>query len=442
MPYLSNSEADFKAMLDVIGVKDFEELISNIPDELRFKRNLNIPSGLSEFETRKLLEEIAAQNKTYTSFLGGGVYDHYIPAAINTIISRPEFYTSYTPYQPEVSQGNLQVMYEFQSLICELTGMDMTNASIYDAGSALAEAVLLAAAQTRKNKILIPDTVNWRYKDIAKTYSKHLGIEIISIPQDNFTIDKKALQENFDDSTAAIVVQHPNYFGFLEDIENIIRLRGDKKTLLIQVYDPISLGLLKTPGEFGMDIAVAEGQVLGNAQNFGGPFLGLFSVSEKLVRKMPGRLAGVTKDADGKRGFVMTLQTREQHIRRDKATSNICTNSGLLTVAASVYLSLLGKKGIQEAANLSLQKAHYLAEQLAQIKGVSVIPGRNFFKEFTIELPVPAQTVIEKALEKGIFAGISLERFGYSNHLLIAVTEKRTIAEIDTYVSLLKSIIS
>jgi len=441
MPYLSNSESDFRAMLDVIGVKDFEELISNIPEKLRFKRKLKIPSAVSEFETRKILEEIAADNKTYTSFLGGGVYDHYIPAAINSIISRPEFYTSYTPYQPEVSQGNLQVMYEFQSLICELTGMDMTNASIYDAGSALGEAVLTAATQTRRNKILMPETVNWRYKEIAETYSKHLGIEIVSIPHDNFTLDKDELKNNFDESTAAIVVQHPNYFGFLEDIENITALRGSDKALLIQVYDPISLGLLKTPGEFGMDMAVAEGQVLGNAQNFGGPFLGLFSVTEKLVRKMPGRLAGITKDTEGKRGFVMTLQTREQHIRRDKATSNICTNSGLLTVAASVYLSLLGKKGIQEAANLSLQKAHYLADQLAQINGVTVIPGKHFFKEFTIELPVPAQTVIKKAMEKGIFAGISLERYGYPNNLLIAVTEKRAIAEIDTYTELLKSII-
>lgn len=438
MPYLSNSEKDFKEMLEYIGVRNFAELIDNIPEALRFKGNLKIPDAQSEFETLSALEDLAAKNKTYTSFLGGGVYDHYIPAVVNAIASRPEFSTSYTPYQPEVSQGNLQVMYEFQSLICELTGMDVTNASMYDAGSALAEAVLLAVSHTRKKKVLLLQTVNWRYREIVQTYTNNMDIELVSVPYADFVTEKAAMQDYFDDSVAAIVVQHPNYFGFLEEMDFITRLRAESKALLIHVYDPISLGLLKTPGAYGADIAVAEGQALGNAPNYGGPFLGLFSVNEKLVRKMPGRLAGVTSDTDGKRGFVMTLQTREQHIRRDKATSNICTNSGLLTVNASVYLSLLGKKGMVEVAELSLQKAHYLADALAEIEGVTVNKRNAFFKEFTVELPVPADELIGKALKRGIFAGISLQKPGHPNHLLVTVTEKRTKKELDAFISFMK----
>ena len=441
MPYLSNSSADFKAMLEYIGVTHFEELIANIPEEFHYKGQINIPAAQSEFETKRALEALASENKNYTSFLGGGVYDHYIPAAVQTIVSRPEFYTSYTPYQPEVSQGNLQVMYEFQSLICELTGMDMTNASMYDAGSALAEAVLLAVSQTRRKKILIPDTVNWRYLQIVQTYVENMGIELVSIPQTNFSFDKEALRQAFDDGVAAVVVQHPNYFGFLEDMEFITRLRAENKALLIQVYDPISLGLLETPAQFGADIAIAEGQVLGNAQNYGGPFLGLFSVKEKLLRKMPGRLAGVTVDREGKRGFVMTLQTREQHIRREKATSNICTNSGLLTITAAVYLSLLGKAGIKKLAELAIQKAHYLAGELSAIEGISLASDKQFFKEFTIKLPISAEEFINKAMQDGIFAGINLAKSGHPQHLLIAVTEKRTRKELDAFIKLTRKII-
>ena len=442
MAYLTNSEQDIKEMLKVIGVDGFEDLVKNIPEKLRFHGEFNLPAAESEFGVQRLSASLAAKNQLYTSFLGGGAYDHYIPAVVSEIASRPEFYTSYTPYQPEVSQGNLQSMYEFQSQICALTEMDITNASMYEAGSALAEAVLLAVAHTRLKKVLLPETLNFRYKQIIKTYTANQDIELIEIPSTDFIIDKDALQELFTDDTAALIVQHPNYYGFLEDMETAANLCENKKALFIHVYDPISLGVLKTPGAFGADIAVAEGQALGNAQNFGGPYAGLFSVNNKLVRKMPGRLSGVTADADGKRGFVLTLQTREQHIRREKATSNICTNSGLLTLTASVYLASLGKKGIQDVAQLCLQKAHYLAEKLYQIDGIQAVSDAPFFKEFTVALPLPAEQVIEKALHHRIFAGISLKKTGHPNHLLVAVTEKRTKDELDAYVSMMNEIIS
>ena len=441
MAYFSNSEQDIKAMLDVIGVAGLEELIPNIADDLKFKGELSIPEAKSEYETGKLLSDMASENKTYVSFLGGGAYDHYVPAAVGEILSRPEFYTSYTPYQPEVSQGTLQAMYEFQSMICELNGMDVTNASMYEAGSALAEAILLAAAHTRLKKVLIPGTLNPRYKEVVQTYVENSDIQLIEVAADGFTINAEDLSVQFTDDVAAVIVQHPNYYGFLEDMEQVTALKGTKKALIIQVYDPISLGILKTPGAFGVDIAVAEGQALGNPQNYGGPYVGLFSVNEKLVRKMPGRLAGITTDTDGKRGFVLTLQTREQHIRREKATSNICSNSGLLTISAAVYLSLLGKQGMEHVARLCVQKAHYLAERLSAIQGVSLASQAPFFKEFTIEMPKSAAEVIEQCLEHKLFAGINLAKTGHPNHLLIAVTEKRTREELDAFVTLLTDIL-
>lgn len=442
MAYLSNSEADFKEMLRTIGVDNFEQLIKNIPENLRFKGDFDLPEAGSEYGISSEMQNLAGQNKQYVSFLGAGAYDHYIPAIVSHLTSRPEFYTSYTPYQPEVSQGNLQAMYEFQSMICELTGMDVTNASMYEAGSALAEAVLLAAGQTRKNKIIIPQTLNPNYKEIVQTYTANMDIELVEVAQKNFILDTNALSAVFDDEVAAVVVQHPNYFGFLEDMDNILKQRDGKKSLIIQLYDPLSLGLLKTPGAYGVDIAVAEGQSLGSAQNFGGPFVGLFSVCEKLVRKIPGRISGMTKDAAGKQGFVLTLQTREQHIRREKATSNICTNSGLLALTAAIYLATLGKSGIRQIAELCLQKAHYLADELTKIPGVALASDRSYFKEFTIKLPVPGNKLIKQAMECGFMAGIDLKDSGWDNHLLIAVTEKRTKEELDRFTSIVKEILS
>jgi len=442
MAYLTNSEQDIQKMLEVIGVSDFESLVKNIPESLRFRSKLKLPKAESEYGIQRIAASLAGKNQSFTSFLGGGAYDHYIPAIVTDIASRPEFYTSYTPYQPEVSQGNLQAMYEFQSLICELTGMDVTNASMYEAGSALAEAVMLAVSHTRLKKVLLPETLNYRYKQIIRTYVEYFDIELVEIPASDFRIDKQELERHSTEEVAAVIVQHPNYFGFLEDMDAITRMRENKKALVIQVYDPISLGVLKTPGAYGVDIAVAEGQALGNAQNYGGPFVGLLSVTEKLVRKIPGRLSGVTVDTDGKRGFVLTLQTREQHIRREKATSNICTNSGLLTITAGTYLATLGKKGMQDVAGLCVQKSHYLAQKLTDIKGVQLVSDAPFFKEFTISLPVDATQIIEKAMHKNIFAGISLKNIGYANQLLIAVTEKRTVDELDTYASLVEEILT
>ena len=442
MSYWSNSEPDIKTMLKAIGVRDFEELIRNIPKDLRFNGEYELPDGLSELEARELLESLANKNKTLVPFAGAGAYDHYVPAIVDEIASRPEFYTSYTPYQPEVSQGNLQVMYEFQSLICSITGMDVTNASMYEAGSALAEAILMAIGHTRNKKVLMPSTLNPRYKSVVKTYLNNIDVQVVEIPVNNFILDYNFAARELDDSTACVVVQSPNYFGFVEDVAKLDALREGKKALLIHLYDPISLGVLKPPADFHADIAVAEGQALGNHLNFGGPYVGLFSAKQELVRKMPGRIAGETKDVDGRRGYVMTLQTREQHIRREKATSNICTNSGLLTVRAAIYLSALGKNGFRQVSNLCLQKAHYLAEQLSKIPNIKLASDAPFFKEFTVELPIPANEVIKAFAEEGILAGVSLEKENLPNHLVIAVTEKRSLRELDRYVELMKSVVS
>ncbi|TFH02575.1 MAG: aminomethyl-transferring glycine dehydrogenase subunit GcvPA [Calditrichales bacterium] len=441
MPFLTNSDADIRQMLADIGVSQFEDLISNIPQNLRYNESLKIPGSLSELEVTNLLYDLARKNKTAISFLGGGVYDHYVPAIIHSLISRSEFYTAYTPYQPEVSQGTLQSIYEFQSMICELTGMDVTNASMYEGGSALAEAMLLANNHTRKNKILVAGTLNPRYKQVLQTYICHKAIEIVELPVDGFQTDVNTLASELTEAYAAVIIQHPNYFGFLEDMPAISQLVKERNALLIVHYDPVSLGILAPPGEYQADIAVAEGQVLGNFQNYGGPFLGLFSSKIDLVRKIPGRVAGLTHDVDGKQGFVLTLQTREQHIRREKATSNICTNSGLLALAATIYLAALGKAGIVDVANLCLQKAHYLADRLQKMAGVELAAPQPFFKEFTVKLPVPAEKVLTACAEKGIFAGIELSKLGFENHLLIAVTEKRTKAELDLFITCLKEIL-
>ena len=422
-------------MLQSIGVESFEQLVDNIPSELRMKGNLSLPENLSEYETELLLNERACKNQTAVSFLGGGVYDHYIPAVIDTIISRSEFYTAYTPYQPEISQGTLGSIYEFQSMISELTAMDVTNASMYEGGSALAEAMLLACSNTGNKKVLVAGSLNNRYRTILGTYSRNNDIECAEIPVDNFKIDIKFLKEKLDNEIAAVIIQNPNYYGYLEEVFEIGELLKDYKALYISLYDPVSLGLLAPPGEYQADIAIAEGQSLGIRQNFGGPFLGLFSASNELIRKMPGRIVGMTRDVDGNQGFVLTLQTREQHIRREKATSNICTNSGLMALTATVYLSLLGKKGMKKIANLIIQKSHYLADKLESVNGIKKAANHSFFKEFPVRLSVPVELVLKELKNIGIFGGINLEKYGYKNHLLIAVTEKRTVKELDLFVT-------
>jgi glycine dehydrogenase subunit 1 len=434
MAYVTNSEQDVREMLSVIGVDDFEQLVATIPSELRFKGKLNIGDPQSEYEVSCLLEKLAGKNKSGISFMGGGSYDHYIPAVIDTIIGRSEFYTAYTPYQPEVSQGTLQSIYEFQSMICELTAMDVTNASMYEGGSALAEAVLMACAHTRRNKVLVAGSLNPRFMEILKTYSRHNEIELVEIPLNDFAVDTGWLKTNLGDDVAAVIIQHPNYFGCLEEVFEIGEMLREKKALYIAYYDPLSLGLIAPPGEYGADLAIGEGQVLGNRQNFGGPYVGLFSGTMELVRKMPGRIVGMTKDLDGKDGFVLTLQTREQHIRREKATSNICTNSGLMALAATVYLALIGRDGLKQIGDLCVQNSHYLADKLSALPGVTMLSKRPFFKEFAVELPVPSTLVIARMQEEGFLAGISLEKSGRKNGLLIAVTEKRNKEQMDLFV--------
>jgi glycine dehydrogenase subunit 1 len=441
MPFLTNSETDTREMLQSIGVQNFEELIAGIPAELRFKGKLKLPPAISELEIQRAIEQIGSKNHPGISFMGGGVYDHYVPAVIDSLLSRSEFYTAYTPYQPEVSQGTLQAIYEFQSMICELTQLDVTNASMYEGGSALAEAMLMACAHTGRKKVLVAETLNQRYQALLDSYVQFNNVELFKLPARDFQTDLQTLPTVIDERVAAVIAQHPNYFGFSEEVFQIAELCRQQGALFIVFYDPFSLGLFEPPGGYGADIAVAEGQVLGNRMNFGGPLIGLFSTRQELIRKIPGRLSGLTRDVDGKPGFVLTLQTREQHIRREKATSNICTNSGLLALANTIYLATLGKQGLKEVSTLCLQKSHYLAQGLSKIRGVSLVSAAPFFKEFTVHFPATVKKVLRALRDAGISGGISLEENGYKNHLLIAVTEKRTREEMDNYIKIVKKVL-
>jgi len=445
MPYVANTDENRRQMLERIGVGSFEELLKDIPEELRLKKPLNLPSALSELEVTNLMRELSEQNKSsleYVNFLGAGSYDHFIPAVVDQIISRSEFYTAYTPYQAEASQGTLQSIYEFQSLICQLTEMELANASLYDGGSALGEACLLAHYHTEKNRILIPENLHPLYKRVLKTYVSGQGLKLVEVAHIDGQIRASAVKEKIDDQTAAVVIQNPNFFGVLEeDIEEIEKLTHSSGALLVMVCDPISLGILKTPGEYNADIVVGEGQSLGNRMSFGGPYLGYFACKREYLRRLPGRLIGVTTDNRGQRGFVMTLQTREQHIRREKATSNICTNQGLMALAATVYLSLLGKQGIKKVAELCLQKAHCTLEKIESETGFKRKFSAPFFTEFVLESPVAPKKVIKAGLKQNLLAGVDLSQFkmGLDGCLLVAVTEKRSKAEIDGLVSFFKT---
>ena len=438
MPFIINTEREREEMLRAVGVNSFDDLIADIPEEIRLKRALDILPASDEPQVRKLLEGLAAANRStsgYVSYLGGGAYDHFIPVAIKTIVSRSEFYTAYTPYQAEVSQGTLQAIYEYQSLVCRLYEMDVTNASMYDGATALAEAVLMAMNVTGRNQVLVAGKLHPYNSAVLKTYLEASGHHAIiqNVLQDGVG-DLAALKEIVTESVAAVVVQQPNFYGCLEDVETIGALAHAKGALFVVSADPLSLGVLAAPGSYGADIAVGEGQPLGNPLNFGGPYLGIFTVKQPLVRKIPGRLVGMTKDRDGEDGFILTLQTREQHIRREKATSNICSNQALNALQAAVYLSLLGKEGLQQVAAQSAQKAHYLAGKIAAIPGFSLKFSAPFFREFVVETPISAALVIERMLEKKLFAGYDLAAHSETG-LLVAVTEKRTRAELDAFVA-------
>ena len=440
MPFIVNTDRDREEMLRSIGVASFDELIVDIPQEIRLQGALDLFPALSEQEVMKLLESLSSSNSNtagFVSFLGGGAYDHFIPSAIKSIVSRSEFYTAYTPYQAEVSQGTLQAIYEYQSLMCRLYDMDVANASMYDGATALAEAVLMAMNVTGREQVVLAGGLNPNTFSVLKTYLEASGHgSILRNRLENGIGSIEGLKERMNGSVAAVVVQQPNFYGCLEEVDAIGAVAREHGALFIVSADPLSLGMLAAPGSYGADIAVGEGQPLGNHQNFGGPYLGIFTVRQPYVRKIPGRLVGMTKDRDGNDGFILTLQTREQHIRREKATSYICTNQALCALQAAVYLSLLGKQGLREVAGQSALKAHYLAGRIAALPGFSLKYGAPFFREFVIDTPIPASDIIDALLEKGIFAGYDLSASGESG-LLVAVTEKRTREELDRFADLL-----
>jgi glycine dehydrogenase subunit 1 len=447
MQYLPLTPQDEKEMLARIGVSSFDELIDKIiPKNLQYRDDIPIPKALSESEARKVLGDLAGKNYStdeYLSFLGAGVYDHYIPAIIDSLISRSEFYTAYTPYQAEVSQGTLQTIFEYQSVICELTGMDVSNASMYDGGSALAEACHMACTIKNKSKVVLADLIHPLYQKITRTYTHECGVKIVQCPSKDGVTDINALKGLVDDDTSCVCIQQPNFYGFLESMIEIEKIVHEKEALLVAVVDPISLGVIKPPGEYNADIVVGEGQALGIPQGFGGPLLGIFASKIDFVRYMPGRIVGETTDVDGKRGFVLTLQTREQHIRREKATSNICTNEALMALCALIYLCTLGKQGIVDVGNLCLSKSHYLRDKLRKIKGIKIAYEQECFKEFLVETEKPAKEILDALLEQKIFGGVPLSMFDakMQNQVLIAVTERRTKEELNLFTDCLARIL-
>ncbi|HDZ20505.1 hypothetical protein LCGC14_0162680 [marine sediment metagenome] len=438
MPFIPHTDADRAEMLAAIGVDSIDALFADIPPELRCGE-LNVAPGQSEQEVFARMQQLASRNATdLTLFLGGGFYDHYVPAAVDAVITRSEFYTAYTPYQPEASQGTLQTIYEYQSALCRLTDMEVANASLYDGGTALYEAVMMALRITGRNRVIVDEGVSPIYRTMLRSYTTNLGIELNEIPTSRGRADREQIHEVLGDNTAAVVLANPNFFGCLDDLTELGEAIHEHGALMIVSTYPIALGLVKTPGAMGADIVTGEGQSLGLPLSFGGPYLGFMTSLTKHVRKMPGRICGRTVDAKGREGFVLTLQAREQHIRREKATSNICTNQNLCALTALVYLSLLGKQGLVQLAQVCADKAHYAYERLIAIRNVRMrFPGRWFFNEFVLELPSPAKVVISHLLERGIAAGFPLSRYydGMDNCLLLAVTETRTKEQIDRLAS-------
>jgi len=443
MPYITNTDQQRAEMLNEIGLTA-EDLFADIPKELLCGR-LNLPDGLSEQQVRTRLAELAAKNYIHlTCFLGGGFYDHFIPSAVYDLAGRSEFYTAYTPYQPEISQGTLQAIYEFQSMICRLTEMEASNASMYDGGTALYEAMMMALRITRRNKIIMDDSLNPIYRVMIHSYTRNLNIELIETTNAEGLANREAIWAALDDKTAAVLVQNPNFFGCIDDFSDIAQAAHDKGALLIASCYPIALGILKTPGAMGADIVTGEGQSLGLPMSFGGPYLGFMATRKQYVRQLPGRIVGQTTDKQGRRGFVLTLQTREQHIRRDKATSNICSNEALCALVALIYVSLLGKEGLKQTAQLCADKASYAYQRLTAIPGVRPhFHAKWFFNEFVIDLPCDASDVAAKLIEKGYAAGFPLSRYyqGMDNALLIAVTEKRTKQQIGMLAEELEAIL-
>ncbi len=428
-------------MLQHVGLNSADELFDSIPRGLRLSRNLNTPAALSEIELLAGFDQLAELNRAAkrTSFLGAGAYQHYIPTVVDHIISRSEFFTAYTPYQPEISQGTLQAIFEFQTLVCQLTGLEVANASMYDGSTALAEAVLMAERVTKRTKVIACGAIHPEYLDVVTTYVQHAGIELVRGEFDAATGQTSDVAGPIDDKTAALVVQSPNFFGCIEDVAALAeRAHAAGALLIVAVTEAISLGLLKSPGACGADIVVAEGQSFGVPLSFGGPYVGLFATREKYARQIPGRLVGEGYDKQGRRGFVLTLATREQHIRREKATSNICTNEGLIALAATVYLETMGRRGLQEVAQQCAQKTAYAAKQIAALEGFSIPFTGPGFNEFVVRAPVAAKELLARlAAERNITGGLPLSRYfkDRQNDFLVCVTEMNSRADIDALVA-------
>ena len=431
--YCPNTPEEIREMLDRIGVDDIGDLFGVIPPELR-ARSFEIPPGKSELELMRHMEELADGNGPRTAnFIGGGYYDHFIPAVVDHLAGRAEFYTSYTPYQAECSQGTLQALYEYQTAICALTGMEVSNASLYDGGTALAEAALMALRITGRSRLIVDGAVNPFYRRILRTYLGSLQVELIETAPDRDIVDRSSLSDLLDDGTAAVILQNPNFFGSIDDLGDLAEKAHSRGALLIVSVYPISLGLVKSPGETGADIVTGDGQSLGNPLSFGGPSFGFIATRRQYIRNLPGRIVGETVDRDGRRGFVLTLQAREQHIKRHRATSNICSNQSLCALRGLFFLCSIGKEGLTELAGLNRDKAEYAKQVLGSIRGITVLNGAPTFNEFTLELPRDPRQVVERLLARGVAAGVPLGDHyrEMENCLVVTVTEKRTREEID-----------
>lgn len=444
--YIPHTESDRQQMLEFLGIADTNELFSDIPSDIRMKRPLQLPPAMAELALERHLRAMAAKNLDSgqaISLLGAGSYDHYQPSVVDAMISRSEFYTSYTPYQPEVSQGMLQAIFEYQTMVSELTGMDMANASMYDGATAFAEAGIICAAHTRRNKILVARTVHPDYRAVLQTYAAGQSIEVVefgSVSGDSLAAD---LGAHLDDTVAGVMLQYPNFFGRVDDLRTVANLTHAAGGLVVVSTYPMALGLLEAPGHLGADLVVAEGQSLGNPMAYGGPYLGIMAAKKPLMRRLPGRIVGETTDHDGRRGFVLTLQAREQHIRREKASSNICSNQALNALAATIFLSYMGPQGMRELAEQNYHKAHYLAQQLTRLPGIELVTSQPFFNEFVIRLQRPVSEVQERLLQDGILFGLDLSQSypELGESVLLCVTELRTKNDLDQVVACLEGLL-
>jgi len=440
MPYVPHTEDEIREMLTTIGVDSIDDLFAEITEDMRPK-SFDLPEGLSEMEVLTKLEAMANKNATdRTSFLGAGFYDHYIPAAVDALTMRGEFYTAYTPYQPESSQGTLQAIFEYQTAVCRLLDMECSNASVYDGGTALYEALMMAVRKTKRRKIIVSEALNPIYRVMLDSYTSNLDLELVTVPHKNGKTDIEGLKAAIDKDTAALLVQNPNFFGSINDFTELFTACRENKAVSIISSYPVLQTLLKTPGQMGADIAVAEGQSLGLPLSFGGPYLGIMTCTKKMVRQIPGRIVGRTKDTKGRTGYVLTLQAREQHIRRQKATSNICSNQSLCALRAVVHMATLGELGLKRAARVSIERAHICAERLTAIDGVEMFTDGPFGNEFAVTLPVNAYEAIAKLTERGFVPGFPLGRYydGLENGLLVACTEKTSEEQIGIFAEMLK----